>query len=58
MVQKYSRDKNIEPKAILFIDNCAAHPEEDILISHDGMIRAKFFPANTTSLIQPQDQGL
>jgi hypothetical protein len=56
-VQKYAKQKNIEPKAILFIDNCAAHPNEETLISRDGKIKTIFFPANTTSIIQPMDQG-
>ena len=47
-----------EQKAILFIDNCAAHPGEEKLISDDGKIIAKFFPPNVTSLIQPMDQGI
>ena len=57
-VRKDLEDLGQEKKAILFIDNCAAHPGEEKLISDDGKIIAKFFPPNVTSLIQPMDQGI
>ena len=47
-----------EKKAILFLDNCSAHPSEDELVSADGKITAKFLPPNVTSLVQPMDQGV
>ena len=47
-----------EPKAVLVLDNCSAHPDESELVSEDGKIIAKFLPANVTSLIQPMDQGV
>jgi len=47
-----------EEKAILFLDNCAAHPSEEELMSDDGKIMAKFLPPNVTALIQPMDQGV
>ena len=43
--------------AILLLDNCSAHPNEDELISADGKITAKFLPPNVTGLIQPMDHG-
>ena len=49
---------NHEPKAVLLLDNCSAHPNEEELISSDGKIIAKFLPPNVTSLIQPMDQGM
>ena len=49
---------NEEPKAILVLDNCSAHPGASELISTDGKIFAHFLPANVTSLIQPMDQGV
>ncbi len=52
----YLRSKNLEEKAILFLDNCPAHPDE--LESDDGKIKCEFLPANTTALIQPMDQGV
>ena len=48
----------LEPREILILDNCSAHPSEDELISEDGQIVAKFLPPNVTSLIQPMDQGV
>ena len=47
-----------EPKALLIMDNCAAHPDEELLISRDGLVKALFLPPNVTSLIQPMDQGV
>lgn len=47
-----------EPKALLILDNCSAHPEEKKLVSDDGMITAMFLRLNVTSLIQPMDQGV
>ena len=45
-----------EPKAVLLLDNCSAHPDEDTLVSRDGKVTGKFLPPNVTSLIQPMDQ--
>lgn len=45
-------------KAILLLDNAPAHPSEDELISADGRIRVMFLPPNTTSLVQPMNQGI
>ena len=44
-----------EPKALLLQENCSAHPNENELVSSDGLIIAKFLPPNATSLIQPMD---
>ena len=57
-VRKRLADLGQEQKAILFLDNCSAHPPEDILVSDDGKIVSKFFPANVTALIQPMDQSV
>ena len=40
------------------MDNCPAHPPESELMTEDGRIRCIFLPKNTTSLIQPMDQGI
>jgi hypothetical protein len=48
----------LEPKAVLLLDNCSAHPDPQELVSDDGKIFAKFLPPNVTSLIQPMDQGV
>ena len=58
MVSKRLRELGVEPKAVLLLDTCSAHPNEDELVSRDGKIRAKFLPPNVTSLIQPMDQGV
>ncbi len=57
-VQAELRNLELEPKAILFLDICSAHPSEELLVSPDGLIMAKFLPPNLTSLIRPMDQGL
>ena len=57
-VRKRLAELGQEQKAILFLDNYSAHPSEDTLVSDDGKIVAKFFPANVTALIQPMDQGV
>ena len=56
-VKSHQRSQNIRsPKALLLIDNCSAHPDE--LSSRDGSVTCLFLPPNTTSLIQPMDQGI
>ena len=54
-VRAYLQQAGLEQKAVLLVDNCKAHPKG--LKSDDGKIRCMFLPANTTSLIQPMDQG-
>ena len=56
-VKRHQRAQNIRsPKALLLIDNCSAHPQE--LKTCDGSVTCMFLPPNTTSLIQPMDQGV
>ena len=43
------------PQAVLLLDNCSAHPDEEEL---DGKIYEHFLPPNVTSLIRPMDQGI
>jgi hypothetical protein len=57
-VQKKLTCLGCEPKAVLLLDNCSAHPDEKELISADGKVIAKYLPPNVTSLIQPMDQGV
>ena len=57
-VQEKLREIGCEPKSVLLLDNCFAHPDEEELISADGKVIAKFLPPNVTSLIQPMDQGV
>ena len=47
-----------EVRAILILDNAPTHPSEDILSSEDGKIKVLFMPPNTTSILQPMDQGV
>jgi len=57
-VQRELKNKGLAPKALLILDKCPAHPEEDTLVSDDGLVITKFLLANVTSLIQPMDQGV
>ena len=45
-------------KAILLLDNAPAHPAENELIGLHGRIKVIYLPPNTTSIIQPMDQGV
>ncbi|XP_015115543.1 tigger transposable element-derived protein 2-like [Diachasma alloeum] len=45
--------RDLPLKAVLLVDNCAAHPQQLSV----GEIPVEFLPPNTTSLIQPMDQG-
>ena len=47
-----------EVKALLLLDNAPAHPSDKSLVAHNGRIRVLYLPANTTSIIQPMDQGV
>ena len=57
-VQKKLVEMSVEPRAVLLLDNCSAHPDESELVSRDGKVIAKFLPPNVTSMIQPMDQGI
>uniref|UniRef100_F7ASD9 Tigger transposable element derived 7 n=2 Tax=Monodelphis domestica TaxID=13616 RepID=F7ASD9_MONDO len=50
-------DEN-DVKAVLLLDNSPAHPSAESLMSSDGRIKCIFFPPNTTSFIQPMNQGV
>ena len=49
--KKFIREKR---RILPFLDNCASHPH-DLSLSN---IRLAFLPANTTSVLQPMDQGI
>ena len=51
-VKKFCLDKKMEYKVLLLLDNAPAHPSCDKLTSRDGK------PPNTTSILQPLDQGV
>ena len=57
-VRKHLRSKNLEEKAVLLLDNCPAHPPASELVSKNGKIHVYYLPKNTTSKIQPCDQGI
>ena len=57
-VRKHLRSLKLPEKAILLLDNCPAHPPADVLKTRDGRIKVAYLPKNTTSLIQPLDQGI
>ena len=44
----------VNRRVLLFIDNCAAHN----LTAEQSNINIKFLPPNTTSVLQPMDQGV
>ena len=57
-VQSQLRALKMEPKAILLLDNCPAHPDASMLVSPDKKVTALFLLPNVTSPIQPMDQGI
>lgn len=40
---------------LLLVDNCAQHPDISSSLTN---IKLAFFPPNTTSILQPLDQGV
>lgn len=42
-------------KILLFIDNCAAHPNDTAFLKN---VKVMFYPANCTSVLQPLDMGI
>ena len=57
-VTKHLKEKGLTVKALLVLDNAPAHPNAASLVSQDGNIKAMFLPSNTTSILQPLDQGM
>lgn len=55
-VERYCLQKNISHKVLLLLDNAPSHPVNLSDISEK--VRVDFLPKNTTSLIQPMDQGV
>lgn len=59
LFEEYMRDLNRKMvirnrKILMFLDNCSAHPHQ-LRLSNITFV---FFPANTTSCLQPMDQGV
>lgn len=52
-VESYMKKKGLEFKVLLIVDNAPGHPH----LEHPN-IKVEFFPPNTTSIIQPLDQGI
>ena len=50
--------QGLAERAILLLDNAPSHPDVDSLRSDAGEISCVYLPPNTTSLIQPMDQGV
>ena len=48
----------VEPKVLLIMANCSAHPSEEELNTDDGSAKSHFLTPNVTSLIQPMGQGV
>ena len=57
-VKKFCKDNKIEYKILLLIDNAPAHPSTEVLQSKDKKVKSMFLPPNTTSILQPMDQGI
>ncbi|XP_055522856.1 jerky protein homolog-like [Wyeomyia smithii] len=58
-VREFSNKSNLEPKALLLLDNCTAHYDGgDDLVSDDGLIKVIYLPPNVTSECQPMDQSV
>ena len=57
-VQAHQRENGLARKALLLMDHCPVHPPAESLVSRDGKITTSFLPKNTTSKIQPLDQGV
>ncbi|XP_054648760.1 tigger transposable element-derived protein 1-like [Dunckerocampus dactyliophorus] len=53
-VKLYLVEKGLEFNVLLLMDNAEGHAQE---LTYDG-VRIEFLPPNTTSLIQPIDQGV
>lgn len=58
-VKVFCRDNGVPYKVLLLLDNAPpSHPASSVLRSADGCVTTLFLPPNTTSLIQPMDQGI
>ncbi|XP_064421719.1 jerky protein homolog-like [Latimeria chalumnae] len=57
-VRCHLRFKRLPEVAVLLLDNCPAHPPAESLKTSDGNIKVFYLPKNTTSKIQPLDQGI
>nr|XP_022909165.1 tigger transposable element-derived protein 1-like [Onthophagus taurus] len=56
-VENYLKRNNISFKVLLLIDNAPGHPANRLQSLNEN-VKIEFLPPNTTSLIQPLDQGI
>ena len=57
-VRRYLQDQELEFKVLLILDNAPGHPESIHQVALEMGVEVVFLPPNTTSLIQPMDQGV
>ena len=55
-VRQFCDEKGIPFHILLLLDNAPGHPSA--LESSNGNVKTLFLPSNTTSIIQPMDQGI
>ena len=48
----------VKPRALLVLDNALGHLLELGTLGTDFLVEVVFLPPNTTSIIQPMDEGL
>ena len=56
--RRHLRSLGLPERGVLLLDNCPAHPPAASLVSRDGQFKVFYLPKNTTSKIQPLDQGI
>lgn len=54
-ITEYTKEKNLENKALLIIDHASAHPPTITDLCEN--IQVVFLPPNTSSFLQPMEQG-
>ncbi|XP_036364351.1 tigger transposable element-derived protein 1-like [Octopus sinensis] len=54
--EKYCKEKRIPFKILLILDNAPGHPQN--IVDFDPNVTVVYLPPNTTSLLQPMDQGI
>lgn len=57
-VKHYCEEKNVEPRALLLLDSTPGHPHNLETLRTSVPVEVVFLPPNTTSLLQPMDQGI